>query len=184
MVVLANMPLSHTHQHDGRRRLLHGDHGDDEHDDDYEHDNHEHERDDEEHGHEHEKAAAPSSRGSSSQRKRSSKVLSEEDLIAYHFHPTPPMSTYLVAWVIGELSHNERQCELALPRTPVPSSSGNGRRLHHEDHKSEAASNGKRNVTVRVWGTSDRVQQFGHARDVACASLQEMEQLTQVCAVS
>jgi citrate lyase gamma subunit len=67
---------------------------------------------------------------------------------------------------------------------PVPSSSGTGRRLHHEDHKSEAASDGKRNVTVRVWGTSDRVQQFGHARDVACAALQEMEQLTQVRATA
>jgi hypothetical protein len=189
VVVLANMPLSHTHQHDGRRRLLHDDHDDDDHDDkhddDHEHDHdddHEHESDDEEHGHEHEKAAAPGSRGSSSQQKRSSKTLSEEDLIAYHFHPTPPMSTYLVAWVIGELSHNERQCELALPLSPVASSSGTGRRLQHEDHKAEATSNGRRNVTVRVWGTSDRVQQFGHARDVACASLQEMEQLTQVSA--
>jgi hypothetical protein len=119
------------------------------------------------------------------------------------------MSTYLVAWVVGELSHNELQCELALQPTPAPSSSSSGRRrlqrnrlapssssssgrrrLRHEgeehehehghEHRGDEAVPHKHNVTVRVWGTTDRVQQFGHARDVACAALQEMEKLTKV----
>lgn len=171
MVVLSNMPLSHTHEHtgssgshkrEGRRRLRH------------------------EGEEEHEEGLHSHSDSSSS----SQKVLTEDDLIAYHFLPTPPMSTYLVAWVVGELSHNELQCPLALAPTPAPSSGGSSsgrRRLRHEgeeehehEHR-EGGEGGKHNVTVRVWGTNDRVQQFGHARDVACAALQEMEKLTQVC---
>lgn len=37
-----------------------------------------------------------------------------------------------------------------------------------------------RQVPVKVWGTSDRASQFGHAKEVACHSLQTMEQLLQV----
>lgn len=51
----------------------------------------------------------------------------------------------------------------------------------HEHERKEGGEGGKHNVTVRVWGTNDRVQQFGHAQDVACAALQEMETFTQVC---
>lgn len=158
IVVLSNMPLSHTHEHTGSSGS--------------------HKHEDEEDSHSHSESSS------------SKKVLTEDDLIAYHFLPTPPMSTYLVAWVVGELSHNELQCPLALAPTPAPSSSSSSsgrRRLRHEgeeehehEHK-EGGEGGKHNVTVRVWGTNDRVQQFGHARDVACAALQEMEKLTQVC---
>ncbi|KAF8056455.1 aminopeptidase M1-D [Scenedesmus sp. PABB004] len=37
-----------------------------------------------------------------------------------------------------------------------------------------------RRIPVRVWGTSDRASQFGHARDVACSALQTFEALLQV----
>jgi hypothetical protein len=104
------------------------------------------------------------------------------------------MSTYLVAWVVGELSHNDRQCELGVMTSPLtPSGSGSGARgLKHGDHEGgdhehkggvESTEVVKHNITVSVWGTNDRVQQFGHARDVACAALQKMEKFTQVRAV-
>lgn len=152
IVALSNMPLSHTHEHESS----------DKHHDDHDDDNH------------HQAAAD------------SHKKWTEEDLIAYHFKPSPPMSTYLVAWVVGELSHNEAQCELALSPAAAPTatttSSSGGRGLKHEDHEEaeSGGASGAHNVTVRVWGTSDRVQQFAHARDVACGALQEMERLTQV----
>jgi hypothetical protein len=155
------MPLSHTHEHKGGSSS----------------DSHKH-ADGEEGSHSHSDSSSSSK-----------KVLTEDDLIAYHFLPTPPMSTYLVAWVVGELSHNELQCPLSLAPTPAPSSSSGRRRLQHEgeehehehERKDGGGQGGKHNVTVRVWGTNDRVAQFGHARDVACAALQEMEKLTQVC---
>lgn len=158
VVVLSNMPLSHTHDPEGASL-----------DDEHSHD--------EEHSHTHTASSTD-------------KVLTEDDLIAYHFHATPSMSTYLVAWVVGELSHNDRPCELGVTSPITPSSSGSGARgLKHGDHEdgdhehkggAESTAAVKHNITVSVWGTSDRVQQFGHARDVACAALQEMEKFTQV----
>jgi hypothetical protein len=52
-------------------------------------------------------------------------------LIAYHFERTPPMSTYLVAWVVGELSHVEMECQLnaELPPSPYALASSHGRKL-------------------------------------------------------
>lgn len=163
IVVLSNMPLSHTHEHEGEHHHD-NDHG---HDDDHEHE-HEHDDDDDDDDHDHH--AAP-------------KKWTEEDLIAYHFKASPPMSSYLVAWVVGELSHNELQCKMDLPPVPFPTTSSGSAHDDSHDHHHKPAAGGDstgRNVTVKVWGTNDRVQQFGHARDVACGALQEMERLFKV----
>lgn len=86
LVVLSNMPLSHTH---GGRRLHEGE------------------------DHDHTDSSKPASDPS-------------EKLITYHFMSSPPMSTYLVAWVVGELSHVEMECPLTLPAPDTPWSQHQG----------------------------------------------------------
>lgn len=52
-------------------------------------------------------------------------------LISYHFERSPPMSTYLVAWVVGELAHVEMECQLnaELPPSPYAPAKPHGRKL-------------------------------------------------------
>ncbi|WIA35582.1 hypothetical protein OEZ86_004003 [Tetradesmus obliquus] len=52
-------------------------------------------------------------------------------LISYHFERSPPMSTYLVAWVVGELAHVEMECQLnaELPFSPYAPAKPHGRKL-------------------------------------------------------
>lgn len=131
-------------------------------------------------------------------------------LISYHFEPSPPMPTYLVAWVVGELAHVEVSCQLngELPQSPyaAPHSHGRRRRLLHsssastsysrrlqhgddgddddsdEDDEGHAVDDGSRgrSIPVRVFGTTDRASQFGMAKEVACHALQTLETLLQV----
>jgi hypothetical protein len=63
----------------------------------------------------------------------SSSGSGSKGLIAYHFERTPPMSTYLVAWVVGELAHVEMDCQLTaeLPPSPYAPSHAHGRKLIH-----------------------------------------------------
>lgn len=59
---------------------------------------------------------------------------------------------------------------------------------HHEhehdknegDHPNVDSGERGRHIPVKVWGTSDRASQFGHAKEVACHAVQTMEQLLQV----
>ena len=131
VVVLSNMPLSHTH----------GGGGMDEH--------------------------------SSAVRDGGATAGGGDGLVTYHFAPSPPMSTYLVAWVIGELAHVEAQCTL-----PLPAAAALGGISTAPPPPPAAAA--VRTLPVRVWGTSDRAAQFGHALSVACSALQTMERLLQV----
>eukprot|EP00879_Flechtneria_rotunda_P033023 GHRR01036539.1.p1 GENE.GHRR01036539.1~~GHRR01036539.1.p1 ORF type:complete len:804 (+),score=310.33 GHRR01036539.1:678-3089(+) len=111
-----------------------------------------------------------------------------KQLVTYHFQQTPPMSTYLLAWVIGELAHVEHQCPMTLPAgTGLPKDifqAGLSSKHHtgeqHDSGSGASSSGSARLVLVRVWGTSDRASQFGHARDVACSALQTFERLLQV----
>lgn len=80
VVVLSNMPLSHTH---GGRKLHDGEQ------------------------HEHTDNSKPAS-------------THRDELVIYHFLASPPMSTYLVAWVVGELAHVEMKCPLTLPAPESP----------------------------------------------------------------
>jgi hypothetical protein len=116
--------------------------------------------------------------------------VTEDELITYHFKRSPPMSTYLVAWVVGELRHSELQCTLPLSAAGAaetawpytPPAAGRSRRKARHGGGGGGSGGGGRSVSVRAWGTNDRVRQFGHALQVACASLREMERLTQVSA--
>ncbi|SCW01187.1 LAFE_0D07008g1_1 [Lachancea fermentati] len=45
---------------------------------------------------------------------KSAKTLTEQDLIMHRFHTTPLMSTYLVAWAIGELEYIEGHTEMEI----------------------------------------------------------------------
>lgn len=49
-----------------------------------------------------------------------------------------------------------------------------------DDHRDVDDGERGRSIPVRVWGTTDRASQFGHAKEVACHSLQTMEHLLQV----
>eukprot|EP00878_Enallax_costatus_P013667 GHUV01014291.1.p1 GENE.GHUV01014291.1~~GHUV01014291.1.p1 ORF type:complete len:459 (+),score=103.06 GHUV01014291.1:212-1588(+) len=92
IVVLSNMPLSHTH---GGRRLHEGEsHNTDE---------------------KHNKVTSPDPPSGQS-----------DNLITYHFEQSPPISTYLVAWVVGELAHVEMACPLTLPAPDTPWSTHHG----------------------------------------------------------
>lgn len=75
--------------------------------------------------------------------------LLASDLVTYEFQVTPRMSTYLVAFVVGELDHVATDCE---------------------------AGQGK-SVAVSVWATPDRAGQLGTAMDAACSSVSKLEGL-------
>ena len=40
-------------------------------------------------------------------------------LVCHCYKPSPPMPTYLVAWVVGELEHVGSSCKTAAGQTPV-----------------------------------------------------------------
>jgi hypothetical protein len=98
--VLANMPLSHTH-------------GDE--------DDHHHSHDEDTSSEHHE----GSSSNSSSTAAADESLLQSEagdhkvDLVTYHFDPTPPMSSYLLAWVIGHLVSVKVDCATIAGSKPV-----------------------------------------------------------------
>ncbi|KAI3429433.1 hypothetical protein D9Q98_005527 [Chlorella vulgaris] len=70
----------------------------------------------------------------------------DEHTRTWHFQPTPPMSTYLVCFIVGEFASTSRLVE-----------SGSG------------------TVNVSVWGTPDRVNNLEYAADTAAAILPAFE---------
>jgi hypothetical protein len=110
---------------------------------------------------------------------------------SWHFHPTPPMSTYLVAVVVGDLRSVERSVPAPAWAAPVGGAAeemdmdeegarhargeeeragGEEAQAHDEDGATAAPAR-----AVRVWGTPDRLASLGYAADAAAAILPAFE---------
>ena len=94
----------------------------------------------------------------------------EEDVKTWHFETTPPMSTYLLAIVIGKLASVRR--EIDVPVEGVWKSD--------EYYRSDliSASNNKR--VVQVWGVPSQIKSLEYAANVAAAIVPFYEGALQV----
>ena len=128
-----------------------------------------------------------------------------DDLRTWHFAPTPPMSTYLVAIIIGNLTSIDREVPpSSVPWPSLESVATTHAALDGDDGKSlkisekvkqgsEVASsgvvdgekivvfgppttfNGSSTRRISVWGTVDRIDQLEFAADVAVAVMKAYE---------
>ena len=90
-----------------------------------------------------------------------------EDIKTWHFQPTPPMSTYLLAIVIGKLQSAQR--EIDLPKEGVWKST---------EYFVEPEGNSKR--ILQVWGIPSQVDTLEFAADAAAAIVPFYEDALQV----
>ncbi|KAL4530099.1 hypothetical protein Ndes2526B_g04856 [Nannochloris sp. 'desiccata'] len=119
----------------------------------------------------------------------------DQSTMTWHFEPSPPMSTYLMAIVIGDLRGVTRQVPPPLVPVPVPghTMSGNSKTMmnssstisgesdeEEHDHDDSTTSSSTtadpllhRNVTV--WGTPDQISNLDYAADVAASILPAYE---------
>ena len=83
------------------------------------------------------------------------KKLTESDQISYRFHTTPLMSTYLVAWAVGEYDYIESETEKSIYPTIENYNTQDG------------TSSGCGKLPVKVYTAKGKAQQGKFALDVA-----------------
>jgi aminopeptidase N len=121
--VLSNMPLSHTHEHE-----------DEDHHDSSGNSSHAVGS-----SHHDEEDSSGSTAAADESLLQTEEGHQKVDLVTYHFDPTPPMSSYLLAWVIGDLVSYKVECATMEGSKPVA-----------------------------VWGTNDRWAAWGFQTLLVC----------------